>query len=253
MSPSAPAPSADGVRRLGLASYIGLSIFSVALIPAGLVPGLPLLRAAPTVLLAYLALRSTRRAFGSAIAWGLLLGAAGDAFLNTFDPDLAPFGVVAFFAGHLAYIRGMRRGGWQVTPARRWGVAALLAFGLAYAAVILWFDPTQPLRRIAWVALDPPLAAVPVAPALLGYMPALIGMASVALLRRGSRLLAAGAAVFVASDALIPLNQFLLPKADGAPWASEGLLFAGFTTYYAAQYLIARGAMADEDSLGAAP
>ena len=74
-------------------------------------------------------------------------------------------------------------------------------------------------------------------------MPALIGMASVAVLRRGSRLLAAGALVFVASDAMIPLNQFLLPNAHAtdlcaAPW----LMFTGFLTYYLAQALIALGA-----------
>lgn len=232
---------------LGLGGYVLLSLISVGLIPLGLFSGLALIRMAPTVLLAFLALRSTRQSFGATIAWGLLLGAAGDYFLNTFDPDQAPFGVLAFFAGHIAYIAGMRRAGWQPTRARWRGVAALVAFGLVYGGVILWFNPTQPLRRIAWLTLDPSPQMLPVAPALVAYMPLLIGMASVALLRRGSRMVTTGALVFVASDALIPLNQFLLPKAHpGDPWASTALLYPGFITYYLAQYLIARGAMTEE-------
>lgn len=239
-----PAPMARAFSP-ALASYGALAAISVALIPFGLFDALPFIRMAPTVLLAYATLQSTRHAFGTSIAWGLLFGAAGDYFLNTFDPDLAPLGVVAFFAGHVAYIAGLRRAGWQLTRARWQGVAALVLFGLAYGAVILWFNPLQPVRRIAWLTLDPP-QLVPVAPALLGYMPLLIGMASVAVLRRGSRMVTAGALVFVASDALIPLNQFLLPKAQpGDPWASTALLYPGFITYYLAQYLIARGAMAE--------
>jgi uncharacterized membrane protein YhhN len=243
-SPRSPLAAADS---LGLGAYAVLSLVSVSLIPLGVFSGLALIRMAPTVLLAFLALRSTRQTFGTTIAWGLLLGAAGDYFLNTFDPDQAPFGVLAFFAGHIAYIAGMRRAGWQPSKARWRGVAALVAFGLVYGGVILWFNPTQPLRRIAWLTLDPSPQMLPVAPALLAYMPLLIGMASVALLRRGSRMVTAGALVFVASDALIPLNQFLLPKAHpGDPWASTALLYPGFITYYLAQYLIARGAMTEE-------
>ena len=234
-----------------LVAYALLSLFSIGLIPLGVFDGLAWLRAAPTVLLAYVALRETRRRFGATIAWGLGCGAAGDYFLNTFDPDLAPLGVLAFFAGHVAYIAGLRRAGWQVTTGRMRGVAALAAFGLAYGAVILWFNPLQPVRRIAWVALDPAPQWLPVAPALLTYMPLLVGMAYVAVLRRGSRMVAAGALVFVASDALIPLNQFLLPKQQaGDPWASTALLYPGFITYYLAQYLIARGAMLETAGVG---
>lgn len=247
----------SGLKRstqLGLGLYGLLSLVSVGLIPVGLFDGLALIRAAPTVLLAFTTLQGTRHQFGTSIAWGLLFGAAGDYFLNTFDPDLAPFGVLAFFAGHVAYITGLRRTGWQPTTGRRQGVAALVAFGLGYGAVILWFNPLQPVRYIGWIALDPAPQWLPVAPALLSYMPALIGTASVAVLRRGSRLVTAGALVFVASDALIPLNQFLLPKQDaGDPWASTALLYPGFITYYLAQYLIARGALAESQPVDPDP
>jgi uncharacterized membrane protein YhhN len=231
--------------RLELA-YGVLSVLSIGLIPLGPFPGLGLVRAAPTVVLAAGALGPTRAAFGVTIALGLLLGAFGDYFLNTFDPDLAVWGVLSFLLGHVAYLVGLRRAGWHPTPARRRIVAALAAFGVTYAAVIAWINPVQRVRSIAWVHLDPAPQALPVAPAMIAYMPLLIGMASVAVLRRGSRVLAAGALVFVASDAIIPLNQFLLPKAHpGDLYASAALLYPGFITYYLAQYLIARGAMAD--------
>lgn len=241
---SSPPNRVLGAHPGVLAAYWLLSLLSIGLIPFGIFDGLAIIRMAPTVLVAYATLRSTRQVFGTTIAWGLLFGAAGDYFLNTFDPDLAPFGVLAFFGGHVAYIAGLRRAGWQATTGRLQGVAALIAFGVAYGAVIVWFNPMQPVRHIAWVALGPTPQLVPVAPALLAYMPLLIGMASVAVLRRGSRIVTAGALVFVVSDALIPLNQFLLPKQHpGDPWALTALLYPGYLTYYLAQYLIARGVM----------
>jgi uncharacterized membrane protein YhhN len=230
--------------RVDLA-YGLLAAISVGLIPMGVFPGLGLVRMAPTVVLALGALPGTRPAFGVTIACGLLAGAFGDYFLSTFDPDLAVYGVLAFLLGHAFYIAGLRRTGWSASPARRGLVTGLAAFGLSYGGVIAWVNPLQPVRSIGWIHLDPP-RMVPVAPALLAYMPLLIGMASVAVLRRGSRVLALGALVFVASDAIIPLNQFLLPRAHpGDLYATEALLYPGFITYYLAQYLIARGAMAE--------
>lgn len=226
--------------------YGALAAASIAAIPLGPFAGLGLLRAAPTVALAVGVLGPTRPAFGVTIALGLLFGAFGDYFLNTFDPDLAVWGVLAFLLGHVAYLVGLRRSGWDASPPRRRLVAALVAFGLGYAAVIAWINPVQLVRTLGWIRLDPAPQALPVAPAMIAYMPLLIGMASVAVLRRGSRVLAAGALVFVASDAMIPLNQFLLPKAHpGDLYASEALLYPGFITYYLAQFLLARGAMAE--------
>lgn len=233
--------------RLDL-GYGLLAAISVGLIPMGVFPGLGLVRMAPTVVLALGALPRTRSVFGVTIACGLLAGAFGDYFLNTFDPDLAVFGVLAFLLGHVSYIAGLRRVGWSASPARRGLVTGLATFGLSYGGVIAWVNPQQPVRSIGWIHVDPP-QMVPVAPALLAYMPLLIGMASVAVLRRGSRLLALGALVFVASDAIIPLNQFLLPRAHpGDLYATEALLYPGFITYYLAQYLIARGAMAESSA-----
>jgi uncharacterized membrane protein YhhN len=234
--------------RLGYA-YGLLSAASIALIPLGPFAGLGIVRMAPTVLLALGVLRGTRPLFGVTVTAALLCGALGDYFLNTFDPDLGVWGVVAFLVGHVFYIAGLRRGGWHPTPSRRRLVGALWAFGLGYGAIIAWVNPLQAVSSIAGVALTPAPQMLPVAPALIAYMPALIGMACVAVLRRGSRVLAAGALVFVASDAIIPLNQFLLPKAHpGDLYASAALLFPGFITYYLAQYLIARGAIADAAS-----
>jgi uncharacterized membrane protein YhhN len=224
--------------------YALLAIASIAVIPLGLFPGLPSLRMAPTVLLAFTALRRTRQNFGTTIAWGLALGACGDYVLSTFNNDIAVLGVLAFFAGHVCYITGLRRSGWDPTPLRRAIVAMLAVFGLAYGFYIAWVNPHVTVQSIAGVPV--PDLSLPVAPALLAYMPLLIAMACVAVLRRGSRLLAFGALVFVVSDALIPLNQFLLPKAHpGDLYATPWLVGAGFFTYYLAQYLIERGAQAE--------
>lgn len=235
-------------------AYALLSLASIALIPLGVFNGLAFVRMAPTLLIAYAVLQGTRSAFGTTIAWGLLFGALGDYFLNTFDPDLGVFGVIAFLLGHICYIAGMRRAGWQVTPGRRAVVAGLATFGVVYGALIVWLNPLQPVQRIAWMALDPAPQLLPVAPVFVAYMPFLVGMACVATLRRGSRLMAAGGLIFVTSDALIPLNQYLLPKAQPTdPWASTALLYPGFITYYLAQYLIARGAMADAAAMEPTP
>jgi uncharacterized membrane protein YhhN len=241
-----------GATRLAGASqqrdiaYASLALFSIALTPLGSFPGLAVARMAPTLLLAWLVLRPTRALFGRTLALGLFFGAWGDYFLSTFDPDLGLFGVLAFLIGHVFYIAGLRRAGWQASRGRRLAVAGLIAFGLAYGAVIVWFNPQQPVGSIAGISLGPVPQLLPVAPALLAYMPLLIGMACVAVLRRGSRLVVAGALVFVVSDSLIPLNQFLLPKAHpGDLCASTALMYLGYATYYLAQFLIARGGLAE--------
>lgn len=222
-----------------------MALFAIALIPLGPFTGLPLIRMAPTLLLAWVTWRRTRSVFGITIGLGLFFGAWGDFFLNLFRADLAPLGMLGFFLGHIAYIAGMRRSGWASTPGRRAAVVGLIVFGVSYAALIAWFNPQQEVSSIAGIALTPAPQLLPVTPALLPYLPALIAMASVALLRRGSWLVPAGALVFVSSDALIPVNLFLLPKAAGSLYASDALMFVGFGTYYLAQYLMARGA-ADE-------
>ena len=242
-----PRNLAPRLRPSDLAYWL-LAIVSIAVIPLGPFAGLAALRMAPTILLAAIALPRTRSRFGTTIGWGLFFGACGDWFLSTFDPDLAGFGVIAFLIGHICYMTGLRRAGWQATSARRAIVVALLSFGVAYAGYIAWVNPMQPVSHILWFDLHPAPQMLPVAPALLAYTPVLIGMASVAVLRRGSRLLAAGALGFVASDAMIPLNQFLLPRAPGAVCASNWLMVAGFVTYYGAQYWIARGAMAEAEA-----
>lgn len=229
-------------RRL-TALFAVLSVASIGVIPLGPFAGLAVLRMVPTLVLVLMAWRSTRAHFGLTIAAGLFCGAWGDWFLGTFDPNWGIFGVLAFFIGHVCYISGMRRVGWAPTPERRALVLLLALFGLGYGGVIAWHNPLQTVTAIAWLPVDPPLS-LPVAPALLAYMPALVGMAAVSVLRRGSRVMTAGALIFVASDGLIPLNQFLLPRAHpGDLYASDWLLVAGFVTYYLGQYLILRGAV----------
>ncbi len=239
-------PGTSGASRRLDYAYGLLAAGSVALIPFGAFPGLAVARMAPTVLLAWYALQRTRAGFGTTLAWGLFFGAWGDYFLSTFDPDLGVFGVLAFLVGHVCYIAGLRRAGWTVTRARVSLVAGLALFGLGYGGYIAWVNPQQLVSSIGGFQLTPAPQWLPVAPALLVYMPLLIGMASVAVLRNGSRVVAAGALVFVASDAIIPLNQFLLPKAHPSDLcATTALMYPGYITYYLAQFLIARGAMAE--------
>lgn len=224
-----------------IAAYWLLALASMAVIPLGPFAGLAFLRMAPTVLLVVLAWRTTRARFGNTVAAGLFWGAWGDFFLGTFDNSVAVVGVLAFLIGHVCYIRGWRRAGWQFARGRVALVGALGVFGVAYGGYILWVNPHIALDHVGPLEIAP--VSLPVSPALLLYLPFLLAMAAVAVLRRGSRLLAASALVFVASDAMIPLNQFLLAKAHATDlYATDALMWAGFATYYGAQFGIWWGA-----------
>ncbi len=224
--------------------FVMLSILSLGLIAVPPFPGIAVIRMAPTLVLVVAALGATRTAFGITVAAGLFFGAWGDYFLNTFDADLAIYGVAAFLIGHVFYIVGFRRAGFAMSRGRWAIVAGLLVFAISYAAVLLIMNPMHPVSRILPFGPRGTPQLTPVAGPVIGYTVVLITMASVAVLRRGSRVLAAGALVFVASDAVIPLNVFLLPKANpGDLFATTWLLYPGFFTYYLAQYLIARGAI----------
>ena len=244
------APARDSVVTRGMKAttitFLMLAILSLGLIAVPPFPGIAVIRMAPTLVLVAAALRVTRPAFGVTVAAGLFFGAWGDYFLNTFDADLAIYGVAAFLSGHLFYIAGFRRAGFSPSRGRWTIVAALIVFVVAYGAVLIIMNPQHPVSRILPFGPRGTPQPTPVAGPVIGYSVVLITMAAVAVLRRGSHLLAAGALIFVASDAVIPLNVFLLPKAHpGDLFATTGLLYPGFFTYYLAQYLIALGAIGE--------
>jgi uncharacterized membrane protein YhhN len=233
-------------------AYVMLSTLSLGLIAVPQFPAIAFIRMAPTLVLAAVALRATRPAFGFTVAAGLFFGACGDYFLNTFDADLAIYGVAAFLIGHVFYVVGFRRAGFSASRVRWAVVAALLVFAVSYGAVLLIMNPLHPVSRILPFGPRGTPRPTPVAVPVIIYTVVLVTMASIAVLRRGSRLVGAGALLFVASDAVIPLNVFLLPKAHASDFfASTGLLYPGLITYYLAQYLIALGAIRDAAAYGA--
>ncbi|MDT3501096.1 lysoplasmalogenase [Stenotrophomonas maltophilia] len=159
-----------------------------------------------------------------AVLAGMLLSCAGDIALMLPMDAFVP-GLLAFLLAHLCYIvafrAGLRAGRGLVAAGGLLGVfAALNVSGL-------------------WPHLPPPMR-IPV----LAYVVVLACMAILALARQwtrprpdaveagSARWAAAGALLFVASDSLLAWDRF----GGGLPLASLLVL----STYYAAQYAIAR-------------
>jgi uncharacterized membrane protein YhhN len=143
----------------------------------------------------------------------LALGGAGDVALLGSGDAAFTAGLACFLAGHVAWIRALRRrpgGGWlRARPAL--AVPYLAAFGALNA--YLW--PRTGKDRVP----------------VLAYSTALLAM-SLAALDTGSPRTAAGGALFLVSDTLLALEKFggiQLP-------AHEGVVMATYTT---AQALLA--------------
>ena len=151
---------------------------------------------------------------------GLALSLAGDCLLM-FDGFFIP-GLVAFLAAHVCYIALFRQGvPWF--PSR----AALFAtFGAAAAMYAFLFASLGPVLKLA-------VGAYVIVIALMAAQA--IGRASV-LRDRASVAVAAGAVFFMISDSLLAANKFVVPLPLAQLWV--------LATYYAAQILIARHALA---------
>lgn len=159
-----------------------------------------------------------------AVLAGMLLSCVGDIALMLPMDAFVP-GLVAFLLAHLCYIAAFRdglRGGRGLVAA-----SVLLGAFAALNVLGLWPHLPAPMR-------------IPV----LAYVVVLASMAVLALARTWARPQAAapepcsarwaatGAVLFVASDSLLAWDRF----AGGLPLASLLVL----STYYAAQYAIAR-------------
>ena len=151
---------------------------------------------------------------------GLALSLAGDCLLM-FEGLFIP-GLVAFLAAHVCYIALFRQGlPWF--PSRN-ALFATLGAGTAMYAFL--FGSLEPVLKVA-------VGAYVIVIALMAAQA--IGRAGV-LRDRASVAVAAGAVLFMVSDSLLATNRFAAPVPLAQLWV--------LATYYAAQILIARHALA---------
>lgn len=191
-----------------------------------------LAKPAATLLIAGIAWQArpaTQPFYRQAVLAGMLLSCVGDIALMLPVDAFVP-GLVAFLLAHLCYIAAFRAG-WRA--GRGLAIAVLLLGSFAAVNVLgLWPHLPLPLR-------------VPV----LAYVVVLALMAVLALARMWARRqpaahaasvrwAAGGGLLFVASDSLLAWDRF----GGGLPLASLLVL----STYYAAQYAIARSVEANE-------
>ncbi|HEY0886654.1 MAG TPA: lysoplasmalogenase family protein [Ramlibacter sp.] len=151
---------------------------------------------------------------------GLALSLAGDCLLM-FEGFFIP-GLVAFLAAHVCYIALFKQG-------HPWfpGRTALFAtLGAGAAMYAFLFGSLGPVLKVA-------VGAYVIVIALMAAQA--IGRAGV-LRDRASAAVAAGAVLFMVSDSLLATNRFALPLPLAQLWV--------LATYYAAQILIARHALA---------
>jgi len=160
---------------------------------------------------------------------GLACSLAGDCFLM-FPGFFLP-GLVAFLAAHLCYIGALRQGmAWF--PHRAALVGPLAVGAAVYAFLFATLDPVLRVAVGAYVIVIALMAAQA------------IGRATV-LRDRASIAVAVGALFFMASDSLLAVNKFVAPLPLAPLWV--------LSTYYVAQILIARHALARPAIPAAAP
>ncbi|MDH5205828.1 MAG: lysoplasmalogenase family protein [Hylemonella sp.] len=204
-----------------------LFIASAALTTAGSAAGLPLLHQLCKPLPLLFALGRVIHAAPSGGARGLLLVAlaaslAGDIFLML-PPGYFVAGLLSFLLAHLAYLALFRRGlPWF---ASRIALVLSLVYGAAVCAV-LWTDLPAPLRApvAIYVLAITLMVAQAVGRARLHPCP-------------GATRVAVGAGLFLLSDTLLALDRYTMPLPQASFWV--------LATYYAAQFLIVRGVLAD--------
>ena len=178
-------------------------------------PGSAFIKGFSVAALAWIAYREAAGLLGTA----LLLSSIGDVLLDL-DPGLFVIGLCAFLAAHLLYtvIFVIHRARPVVLSGAR---IALLVLVLGYAALFA-----------RW--LIPGLGALAVPVAL--YICAITAMVLTAILARfPSYLVVLGALLFLVSDSVLAVDRFKMAV------PMRGLLV--WTTYYLAQYSIARGVL----------
>jgi len=180
------------------------------------------LKALPILGLAALVFAAAQASSGQLVGIGLVLGAVGD--VSLVFPTGFLVGLSAFFLGHLCYIAAFAPEA-VLTPVSA-GVAVALA---AFATGML---------RYLWPHVRHSRVRIPIGV----YVAAISTMAWCAIARAiapdaggADAAGALGAVSFLASDGVLAVNRFARPFA--------GAHAIVMVTYYAAQMLIARGAL----------
>ncbi len=153
--------------------------------------------------------------YGRWILAGLLLGWIGDVALLGASRSMFSAGLVAFLAGHVAYVVAFAGRGLSAWAASVSGVAALAAA----VAVLRWLRSHLPGEMAG-----PVLAYLVVISAML--------VTAVGATAAGSTvLIAAGAAAFYVSDLFVARDRFVTPGFTNRLW--------GLPLYYLGQVLLA--------------
>ncbi len=137
---------------------------------------------------------------------GFALSALGDFFLDLQDEKRFMWGLIAFFAAHIAYLVFLipLMLPFEKFTAIEWGMCLGLA-GLTIG-FFLWLKPSLP-KELAF-----PVTA---------YMAVLTVMGMAALTTTGSRLIPLGALLFIISDMVLAVDKFksALPMGKPLNWA----------------------------------
>lgn len=186
------------------------------------------LKTASTGLLAALLLTMPGGAWFWLIPLGLAMGALGDLLLALRGERVFLAGVAAFGLGHLAY-----SGGFLMRSAEIGFDGIMIGEAVVLVGLLGLLGSTE-----VWLAPRTGAFRGPVR----GYV-ALIGVMGLAALvlpaQAGQGLLRLGAALFIASDLMLALQLFVVRDAG----ARRGLALALWPAYWAAQALIAWGAV----------
>jgi uncharacterized membrane protein YhhN len=153
------------------------------------------------------AARATDSPYSRWVLTGLVLSAAGDAFLLSEARRAFLAGLSAFLLAHLAYAAAF-------APVSRPGMAMLAVVAAATAGALAWLWPRLGSLRL-------PVIAYACAIGLMLWLASGVG-------RTGVR---AGALLFWLSDLLVARRRFGPPSPLDRP--------AGWTLYFAGQYLLA--------------
>ena len=221
MSASAPATNprrfdASDKLLLALSLVCGVAyLFTRYLEPY---PGSVVVKVLSVLPLALLASHSLRSRDGVILCASLLFSSLGDMFLALDANKLFVFGLGSFLIAHLLYVALFVRN-WPkpltASAAQKLLVALLI---LNSAAMFVWLRPSLG-------SLAAPVAAYLVAITAMGVA------ATLASLR--TRWVVVGALLFILSDSLIAVDKFKTPV--------EQREYLVWSTYYAAQLLIAAG------------
>lgn len=206
-----------------------LEVFSLALgagyllaLPAYPYAASPVLKGLSIAVLAMLSWLSrpvTNRRDTGLLSAALVASSMGDVFLDIGPERLFVPGLGAFLAAHITYTVLFLKNPTQSTSkglSRTFGPAGVVVYAIAFA---LWLAPSLGALKIP-VGL---------------YIGAITAMVIAAIRSRFGWRVASGALLFLVSDSLLAIAKFK------APFAGRDYLVWG--TYYAAQYLIARGAL----------